>query len=63
MGKVLSGKYSQRLLDSAKKSISDAAKVVSKVEIQKTAEAAGHLMGNKICDKITKKVLKKVVFK
>ena len=54
MGKRLSNKYGQKLLDSAKKSTRDAIKTVSKRAIQKTAEAAGGLIGNKIADKITK---------
>ena len=58
MGKSLSNKYRQKLLDSAKKSITDAIKTASKGAIQKTAEATGDLIGNKIADKITN-VLKK----
>ena len=54
MGKSLSNKYGQKLLDSAKKSTRDAIKTVSKRAIQKTAEATGGLIGNKIADKITK---------
>ena len=53
MGKNLSNKYDQKLLDSAKKSIADAIKTASKREIQKKAEATGDLIGNKISDKIT----------
>ena len=53
MGKDLSKKYSQKLLDSAKKSTTDAIKTASKRAIQKTAEATGDLIGNKIADKIT----------
>ena len=48
MGKSLSSKYGQKLFDSAKKS-TDAIKTA----IQKTAEATGDLIGNKIADKIT----------
>ena len=44
--------WSKRL-DSAKKSGTDAIKTISKRKIQKTAEAAGDLTGNKIADKIT----------
>ena len=40
--KNMSNKYSQKLVDSAKKSA-----------IQKTTEATGDLIGNKIADKIT----------
>ena len=58
MGKSLSNKYDQKLLDSAKKSTTDAIKTASKRAIQKTAEATGDLIGNKIADKITS-VLKK----
>ena len=53
MGKSLSNKYDQKLLDSAKKSTTDAIKTASKRAIQKTAEATGDLIGNKIADKIT----------
>ena len=58
MGKNLSNKYGQKLLDSAKKSTTDAIKTASKRAIQKTAEATGDLIGNKISDKI-KSVSKK----
>ena len=58
MGKSLSNKYGQKLLDSAKKSTTDAIKTASKRTIQKTAEATGDLIGNKIADKI-KSVSKK----
>ena len=51
--KILSSKYSQKLLDSAKKSTTDAIKTASKRAIQKTAEATGDLISNKIADKIT----------
>ena len=53
MGKGLSNKYGQKPLDSAKKSKTDAIKTASKREIQKTAEATGNLIGNKIAEKIT----------
>ena len=58
MGKSSSNKYRQKLLDSAKKSIADAIKTAPKRVIQKTAEAAGAMIGNKTADKITS-VLKK----
>ena len=51
MGK--SNKYGQKLLDSAKKSTTNATKTASKGAIQKTAEASGDLIGNKIADEIT----------
>ena len=40
-------------MDTATKTGIDAAKIASKRVIQKTAEAAGDLIGNKIADKIT----------
>ena len=49
----MSNQYSQRLLDSAKKYTTDAIKTASKRAIQKSAEATGNLIGNKIADKIT----------
>ena len=52
MGKSLSNKYGQKLLDSANKSTTDAIKTASKRAIQKTAEATSDLIGNKIADKI-----------
>ena len=58
MDKNLSNKYGQKLLDSAKKSTADAIKTASKWQIQKTAEATGDLIVNKIADTITS-VLKK----
>ena len=53
IGKSLSNKYSQKLIDTAKKSTTDAIKTTSKRTIQKTTEATGDLIGNKIADKIT----------
>ena len=53
MGTSLSNKYGQKRLESAKKSTTDAIKTASKRVIQKIAEAAGDLIGNKIADKIT----------
>ena len=41
------------LVDTAKKSATDAIKAASKRPIQKTAEVTGDLIGNKITDKIT----------
>ena len=51
-------KYSQKFVDSAKKSATDAIKTALQRAIQKTAEATADLIGNKITDKITS-VLKK----
>ena len=53
MGKNLSNRYGQKLLDSAKKSTTDAIRTASKTAIQKTAEATGDLIASKIADKIT----------
>ena len=52
MGKSLSNKYGQKLLDGAKKYTTEAIKITSKRAIQKTAEATGNLIGTKIADKI-----------
>ena len=40
-------------MDTVTKTEIDAAKTASKRVVQKTTEAAGYLMGNKIADKIT----------
>ena len=62
IGKNLSNKYGQNLLDSANESTTDAIKTSSKRAIQKTAEGTGDLIGNKIADKMTSvsKSLKKL---
>ena len=52
--KNLSGKFSQKLVDHAKQFATDIVKTTSKILIQKTAEAAGDSIGNKIADKTTK---------
>ena len=49
----MSNKYNQRLLDSAKKSTTDAIKTASKRAIKKIAKATGDFIGNKVPDKIT----------
>ena len=49
--KNLSNKYGQKLLDSPKKSATDARKTVSNRAIQKTAEATGNLISNKVAYK------------
>ena len=51
VAKNLISKYSHKLLDSAKKCGANAIKTASKRAIQKTAEAAGDLIGNKIASK------------
>ena len=52
--KIVSRKPSQKLLDHAKQSATDAVKTTSNKVIQKTADDTGHLIGNKISDRITK---------
>ena len=52
--KNASVKYSQKLLDHAKQSATDAFKTASKRAIQKTAEATTDLIGNEIANNITK---------
>ena len=54
MSQNLRGKYSQKLIDHAKQSATNAFKFASKRAIQKTTEATGDLIGNKIDSKITK---------
>ena len=51
VAKNVSNKYSQKLFDSAKKLATDIIKTASKRVIQKTPEATGDLIGNKITDK------------
>ena len=52
--KELSIKYSQKLLDHAKQSATDALKTSSKRVIQEIAEATVDLSGNKIANNIKK---------
>ena len=54
ISKILSGKYSHKLLNHAKKFATDALKTTSKKVIKKTLEATGDLIGNKTADRITK---------
>ena len=49
----INNKYRKKLVDTAKKSATDAIKTASKRTIQKTADVTGDLVGNKIADKIT----------
>ena len=53
IGKNLSNKSSQKIIDTTKKSATNAIKAASQRAIQKTAEATGYLIGNEIADKIT----------
>ena len=45
-------KYGKKSIDTTTKTGIDAPKTASKREVQKTAEATGALIGNKIADKI-----------
>ena len=54
IGKSFSGKQSQKLLDHSKQFATDALKTTSQRVIQKTAEATGDFIGNKIAIRITK---------
>ena len=49
----LKDKFGKKLMDTATKKGIDAAKSASKRVVQKTAEAVGDLISNKIADKIT----------
>ena len=53
MGKNLRNRHDQKLLGSVTKFTTDGIKTASNRSIQKTAEATGDLIGNKIADKIT----------
>ena len=46
-------KYGKKLMDTATKTGIDPAKTASKRVVQKTAEATGDLIGNKLAGKIT----------
>ena len=46
-------KYGKKLMNTATKTGTDAAKTASKRVVQKTAKTTGDLIGNKIADKIT----------
>ena len=52
ISKNLNSKYSQISLDHAKQSATDALKTASKRVIQKTPEATGDLIGNKIVEEV-----------
>ena len=54
ISKTLIGKYSQKLLDHAKKCETDAPKIFFKKSYSKKTEKTGDLIGNKIADWITK---------
>ena len=52
--KNFTGKYSQKLLDHAKQSTTNAFRTAWKRAIQKTALASGDLIGKKAANRITK---------
>ena len=52
-GKKFRDKYGKNLVDTTKKQGIDFAKIAGKRMVQKSAEATGDLIGNKIADKIT----------
>ena len=52
IGKNLSNKYSQKIIDTTKRSAPNVIKTASQRAIQKTAEATGDLDCNKVADKI-----------
>ena len=59
----MSNKYGKKLVDKARKSATDAIKTASTRAIQKTVEATGDLVGNKIAEKrtsVSKKSTKKL---
>ena len=49
----MSNRYGKKLVDTAKKSPTNAIKTASKRAIQKTAQSTGDLLRNRIADKIT----------
>ena len=49
----LGDRYGKKLIDAATRTGIDAVKTASKRAVQKTAEATGDLISNKIADKIT----------
>ena len=53
IGRNIGSNYIQKLVDSAKKSATDAIKIISKKAIQKPTETTGYLIDKEISDKIT----------
>ena len=51
--KFSNSKYGKKIIDTTKKEGTSFAKTAGKRIVQKSAEAAGDLIGNKIADKIT----------
>ena len=54
IGKNLSGKYSQKIVDQVKQSATDVPKTASKRVVKKISETTDDLIGNKNANKITK---------
>ena len=54
LSKNVSSTYTQKLFDYAEQSATEPLKTTSKKAIQKTAEATGDLIGNKIADAVAK---------
>ena len=50
----MSNKYGRKILDKSMDAGKDFAKIAGKKVFQKSAEAAGDMIGNKIADRITK---------
>ena len=63
VNKNQSVKYSQKLLDHAKKSATDALKISSKRVIQKTAETTGDLIAKKLLRQLQISMIKKYLKK
>ena len=55
----MNNKYGNTLIDTAKKSTTDAIKTASERATQKTAEATGDLIGNKIAEDVELTTYKK----
>ena len=53
VAKNLTNKYGRKLVDTAKKSATNALKIAAKEQFKKTAEASGDLVGYFIAEKIT----------
>ena len=51
--KVGTSKHGKKIIDTTKKQGSEFAKIAGKKIVQRSAEATGDLIGNKIADKIT----------
>ena len=63
INKIINGKYSQILLNHAKNSATDGFKTFLKRVIQKTAEATGNLISNKIANYELQKTNNKIIQK